>query len=60
MNIVNMCIIGSIARDIRNSLIRSVTDTPERRAIFKEKIGYDSIDAFMQASSEEIRKKMNY
>ena len=57
-----MNVFAAFAATVISSMIQSVGITalanqPERKAIVKEKLGFNSVDEFMRASYEEIVNK---
>lgn len=52
MSIIAMTIVKSLANDIRNVALNAVVNTPERKTIVKNKLGYRSVDEFMRANPE--------
>lgn len=57
-----MNVLAAFAATVISSMIQSVGITtlanqPERKAIVKEKLGFNSVDEFMRASYEEIVSK---
>lgn len=57
MSIIAMTIVKSLANDVRNAALNAVVNTPERKAIVKNKLGYWSIDEFMRAKPEIIENR---
>lgn len=57
MSIIAMTIVKSLANDIRNAALNAVVNTPERKTIVKNKLGYGSVDKFMRAKPAIIKNR---
>lgn len=57
MSIIAMTIVKSLANDIRNAALNAVVNTPERKTIVKNKLGYGSVDEFMRAKPAIVKNR---
>ena len=57
MNVLAMFAATVVTSMIQSAGIAALANQPERKAIVKEKLGFNSVDEFMRASYEEIVNK---
>lgn len=57
MNVLAVFAAAVIPSIIQSVGITALANQPERKAIVKEKLGFNSVDEFMRASYEEIVNK---
>lgn len=57
MSVVAMVIVKSLANDVRNAALDAVVNTPERKTIVRNKLGYGSVDEFMRATPAIVKNR---